>query len=508
MCLFPRKIKTPFNAINVNGGQPLLMEVPCNKCAECKKAARLLWHFRTFHEALACTNAGGFVLYDTLTYSDEYLPHLSDYIDLKDTGINDFSCFNHQHYRDFFKRLRRKIEYHNKGVTLRYFLTTEYGTDDRYTHRPHLHLLIFCYTNGVPFNSRILSKYISECWTYGRTDGIPYKPIAYVRENTFQKTAELDYKPYLRVCNYVSKYITKDSTFSEQIEKRKLLINKHITDKEEVKKLYRNIDMFHRQSQGFGINYLETLSADEKNFILNNGACRIVDGKKVTLTIPLPLYYKRKLFFKAVNYKHNGEKKTKWIPTPAGCEYIENQYIKNINKQTKQLKDAIINLPNIEQYRIKQLLAGRELFHLAIYNLFYKGYSRDFNEFVEQQFLYKKIDLNDKENDLYTWIERIIRNKQVVYTDSYDYLPIEHKTNSIQIQNHISIIQHNSTDIYEYNKILPKIIFTQDSTPHFKNFDEINHILRTYMLEDSRKKQTFFEHTENMIKRYKYLFNT
>lgn len=483
----------------MEGGQPLVMNVPCGKCAVCQKNKRLLWHFRTFHEVIACINSLGFVLYDTLTYADEHLPKLSHFLDLTDTGIKDFSCFNHKHFKDFLKRLRRRLDYNYKGVTFKYFLTSEYGSDDRFTHRPHYHILFFVYKNGVPFSSRIMSKLVSECWSYGRTDGLPYKPVSYVLNNTFCKTPYIDNKPYLRVCNYVSKYITKDSDFQDEINKRLKLIEDKVEDIAKQKELIRNIGMFHRQSHGYGLSYLENIKDDELRFIYENGACRIIDDKKVKVTIPLPLYYKRKLYYTCV--KVDG--KYKWIPTPKGLYYIENRYLKNIAKTTDSLFDTINNMPQAIQDVITRLLNNRSIQDLAIYNLYYKNYSCNMIEFTE--FFHKKIDLEDNEYNLYDWLMRIIDNKRIVHINEHTYLIRDKERKTINITNHDTLFSLTSKS-YDYDTFRKQITFNEHSSPLFHNFDRINALIDDYNLLLGKSKQRLFEQEELLKKRYKYLF--
>ena len=286
MCLFPRKIVTPFNRIAINGGQPLMIEVPCGKCAECKEKTRLEWHFRTYHQCEDFIGDGGFILYDTLTYAPEYLPMLSHFYDIENTNIKDFPCFNHEHIKLFLKRLRRFLQYYFKGTIVKYFLTSEYGVDERFTHRPHYHILFFVkhVGNGYLINPLTFSRLVAQAWHYGRTDGLPYQPVAYVEHNIFADFDNYN-RNLLRVSNYISKYVTKDSDFQKELDKRIDSLKNIINDDELLKKLIRNISQFHRQSQGFGLSYVKYLSEDEFRFIYDNGACRISDPKQVILTI-------------------------------------------------------------------------------------------------------------------------------------------------------------------------------------------------------------------------------
>ena len=87
MCLNPTTIRNPTKSIYKHGGQPLLLDVPCGHCAECKKNKRKEWRFRTYYEVESTVKNGGYVYFDTLTYAPEHVPMLSHFVDLD--SIND-----------------------------------------------------------------------------------------------------------------------------------------------------------------------------------------------------------------------------------------------------------------------------------------------------------------------------------------------------------------------------------------------------------------------------------
>lgn len=505
MCLFPRTITTPFRRIARNGGQPLTIDVPCNKCAECKKSIRLQWHFRTYHECCECVASGGYILYDTLTYADAYLPKISHYIDIAKCNIEDFSCFEPDHIRLFLKRLRRHIEYTHKGVTLKYFLTSEYGADERYTHRPHYHVLFFVYpaVSGNNLHPYQFSRYISQCWQYGRTDGLPYQTTSYVSQNVFGSSLVHKYNTdYLKCCAYVSKYITKDSDFQATIDVRIDSLKEQFDD-DTLKPIIRHISMFHRQSQGYGISYIDNMSAAEYDFIFNSGSCRIIDKDKVILTVPIPTYFKRKLFYSLKKDYTDGEVKYYWIPNKQGENYIRNRYYVNISKTAEKYKELISNLSNLDRYNVEKLLAGRTLEELAIYNLFYKGFSRDLS------FLSYHIDsprmkneLTEYEYNLYDWIENIINSKYINNSTSDDFYPRDKDNDKILIPSYDKLYTEN---IYPYKSNYKQFIFHEYTCTHFQNFDIINKIFESHKSLISKEKQKFFDHEETIQKRFKHL---
>ena len=112
MCLQPLTIRNPTKAVNTDGGQLLKMTVSCGHCVECVQAKRNEWFIRCHYECERTFSKGGYVYFDTLTYADEHLPRLSHHIkNIAEYGIADFSCFSHEHFKKFLKRLRRRIHY-------------------------------------------------------------------------------------------------------------------------------------------------------------------------------------------------------------------------------------------------------------------------------------------------------------------------------------------------------------------------------------------------------------
>ena len=181
MCLNQRYIRTQSKNLSLNGGQSYVQVQKCGHCAECIAEKRDEWYFRAWYETQSCIAAGGYVLFDTLTYAPEHVPHISDFIDFDKLRINatrakyDYMCFSKDDIALFFKRLRQQLKRDGfkSSDCIKYFLTSEYGTSDEGTHRPHYHFLCFVYDPRL--NPLTLSNYIDKCWQLGRTDGIPYK---------------------------------------------------------------------------------------------------------------------------------------------------------------------------------------------------------------------------------------------------------------------------------------------------------------------------------------------
>lgn len=317
MCYNPITIINPCKYVSLRYRERYLLQVPCGHCAQCATNKSNEWYFRSYHHTLDCLSNGGYVLFDTLTYSNEHLPHISDFISVP-AGC-DYPCFNSSHVQLFLKRLRKRCHKHHSKFS--FFLTSEYGTSEKHSHRPHYHILFYCDSKIEPL---LMSRYISDSWHYGRTDGIPYKSAYYVRNNVF--TSE-NFSDSLRTCRYVSKYIQKSCKFEREINKRIDRIMLSISEKmldgwldsphaKRVRMKYaRLVSQFHRQSIGYGLSYLRDVDIMDFESINN---VFMPDSKKVHLSIPLPNYFKRKLFYRVVKIDGNDT----WIPTNIGMAYL------------------------------------------------------------------------------------------------------------------------------------------------------------------------------------------
>ena len=415
MCLFPLSIRNPTKAIHNGGGQLLRMLVPCGHCAQCLQAKRNEWFIRTHYEVQRTFSLGGYVYFDTLTYDDAHLPKLSHFIDIEKYGLRDFSCFNLDHFKLFLKRLRRRIahKYGIKKDAFRYFLTSEYGEDDRYTHRPHYHILFFVYVNIPPLE---FSQLVCDCWQQGRTDGFPFKPATYVYQHVYGYNygygSNNDFTTMTSVCLYVSKYINKNSKFADKLNNRIKFLKERLTHYDDlnkpfitdesvelIKDLKRQIDMFHRQSQGFGLSYLDNLTPEKLMFI-DTDQMLMRDKDKICKTYPLPMYYKRKLFY---TQKKHADGSRYWELSNKGVEHILNAKLNRIDKITLKYMDIVRNCYNQSLIdRFFALLGNRDISDYVVYEQFYKGRHRHINgiDYKTQQ----QNKLTDEEINLNDWL--------------------------------------------------------------------------------------------------------
>lgn len=336
MCLSPITIPNQTKFISTKHADPFLMQIPCGHCAECASTLGNQWYYRAYYEWQELTDNGAYVLFDTLTYDDKHLPHLSNCWHWLSKS-EDFPCFNYYDVRLFLQGLRtRLIRCGYRKDSFRYFLSSEYGSSEYYNyrgivrraqHRPHYHILLYVYDKRI--DPIWLSKTIGEVWNRGRTDGVPFQSKEYVLgKNVISADCPLEQS--LRVCRYVTKYVQKSCQFDKEISWR---INKVMhrmaeeadpispsswleteTAHKERLKLTRWVNQFHRQSQHFGETALRDL---DLNQLYETGCLFMPDPNGVKIPIPLPTYYARKLFYEQVNV--NGARY--WQLNDEGIQY-------------------------------------------------------------------------------------------------------------------------------------------------------------------------------------------
>lgn len=344
MCLSPITIPTQTKYISLAHRDPFLMQVPCGHCAECSTTLSNQWYYRSWYEWQELSFAGGYVLFDTLTYNDKYLPHLSDTWTFLQKN-EDFPCFNYQHIRKFLQLLRtRLIRAGYSKNAFRYFLCSEYGSSEYYNfrgclrkaqHRPHYHLLLYVYDTRI--EPVYLSKLIASIWHYGRTDGVPYKGTKYLFDKrVFMSDCSLVTRLY--TCKYVSKYVQKSCEFDKQIRVRVVKVMQRLAayadpvtpddwlEKEEAHrerlKLLRLVNQFHRQSQHFGEAALGDI---DLNQLFKDGCLYMPDSKGIRIPIPFPTYYKRKIFYDLIEF--NGSRY--WVLNELGQQFKAVRYPEN-----------------------------------------------------------------------------------------------------------------------------------------------------------------------------------
>lgn len=504
MCLKPSKIRNPVSVISRNGGQKAYIEVPCGHCADCKKSARLAWRFRSHHHVKNCLTHGGFVYFDTLTYDEQHVPRLSHYVPIKKTEIRidskgkkyehviyelpDVYVFDNSHWRNFLKNLRRQLDYHYKGVKFTYFLTSEYGTDERYTHRPHYHVLFFVNSTRL-IDNYTFSSLVSKCWPYGRTDGLPYQSNLYVDEHTYTSPHE----DTMKLCNYVSKYVTKDSTFQKVIDNRLSVLKKHL-DEETFNTLKRQVNMFHRQSQGYGKSFLDTLTSDDIDDLCDKNVVHISDSEKIVVQLALPQYYKRHLFYKL---HRDDEGKYYWQPNQRGIEYLRKSFKRNIDTLEQKYNNIYINLPDIDKIYIDTLLNGRTFRDLSFYQIIYKDRFRPYYNSPACSLTYN--ELPDR------YIDTILQTAFVHEETFNDIIHRDTDRGTIYVPIYNNRFFNQLTKEIDYDTFIKQNIITEHSCSSFANFDKLISFISNTQLEDNRLTQITFDYIEELQQKFKHL---
>ena len=150
---------------------PNPLELPCGQCIGCRIRRAEEWATRCVHEA-SLHDDNCFI---TLTYDDDHLPW--------DGSLNK------EHFQKFMKRLR----FHFRPKTIRYFACGEYGEQ---LSRPHYHALLFNhdFDDKELWSSRDdIKTYVSETlekiWPFGfSTIGeVNWETAAYCARYTTKK---------------------------------------------------------------------------------------------------------------------------------------------------------------------------------------------------------------------------------------------------------------------------------------------------------------------------------
>lgn len=384
---------------------------PCGKCSSCISKMRTDWRVRTFYEAQNCLkDKRNFVLFDTLTYCDDYIKTYNDiFPDFKIPAILNKSCFSRDDVQKFFKRLRinlKRAGYCYDSSQLRYILSSEYGSDElvngfQRTHRPHYHILFFV---SFPITPIEFSRFVSRSWPLGKTDGVrPYDDCAkcylkkYCRGQCLYQSPEYVKNERLvrndspanciKCVNYVTKYISKDMFMSAELQSRVDMLFRYLLPNyqddylayRQYRKFCGQVLPFHLQSLGFGLSLLQS---DEREYLLRTNQVHLPTGKSdVVCSVALPRYYQRKLYY---DYE-KVDGRVHWFLTDFGVE-----------SKLRQLEDNIASF--MRDYRsYDDKISDSKLFDLALYKLVYRGTLSDYQSLLlpYRQYYKKMIQKHD-----------------------------------------------------------------------------------------------------------------
>lgn len=465
MCYKPLHIVNRSDKLYRNISYPFSLYVPCGKCVECFKQKTNEWQLRIEYEAKETYAHNGTILFDTLTYDDDHLPTIKsiarkEHIILPPFEDFDISCFYYKDFKKFIDRLRTRLRNSELDLTdkLSYYLCSEYGEDERYTHRPHYHILFFIKKQFSNEQLKQFSHLVNECWYYGITDGIDRKTeYKFLKDNVINSFTSI-----VKLGNYLSKYVLKDFNFQEQYSKRKSRLKHLLKDKPQVfSDLNRYIEPFHRQSRYFGL-YAITPHKGNKNTLSNIIKYNYIIGDGITIS--LPTYYKRKLF--QINYKDTDNKyKWRYTDTPETKEYLINCFDNKIKHITQQLDNQFNSLTEDEKQHVNLYLAGRTLQDYAHYIAYYKGRMLDDDSFLD-----------------------ILHNHYLELTKIPLYSDELHE-HSYFVHDRINkkIIARNKA--YDINSFANKSVINENTDTQFNNFDRLFNYL--YKIKEHAHKDDY-----------------
>lgn len=421
MCISPVKVLNPSRRF-IDGYHKVSLSVPCCKCDSCRDLQTRDWQVRAYAEFKHYQSIGGRTLFLTFTYKDSALPH-HNYKEVQSDGsILKFHipCFRHRDKVKFINSLRKHFERRyfvigsdgKKHVVsdnkVKYLWCSEYATDERYTRRPHYHVLL--HIPPCDYSDSQLLDLVRSFWSYEISPTHPFKvngsesfidpttqkpykdnrchpitrlPLGWVKESTQGLVVKNMY-----ACLYVAKYVCKDLSYFEHPDVSSFLDPTCSTYDERYKSIRFKLPK-HFQSQGYGSSLFEHISVGKDEALLNG--FHLPQYDKVLFRVPR--YHSDKLFY---NYLQDGRKNL----TDYGRKYFINTFVDKVNNMVDNFKQFfdpqyITNHISDEQLsfyplarsfefsptpsnivdHLNSMLAGRSLSSLACYLKYYQGLS-------------------------------------------------------------------------------------------------------------------------------------
>lgn len=506
-------IITYTNARNIYKGVNRWKQVfSCGKCSSCISKQRTDWRVRSYYEARNClrSDSNNFVLFDTLTYSDEHIKRYADvFPNMKIPHELNSYCFSRDDVQKFFKRLRVNLERAGYDIEsrLRYILTSEYGSSEqtngfRNTHRPHYHLLFFV---SFPIDPIDFSRFVSQSWHLGKTDGVrpgecsecPVRKFCkgaciYQSENyvlTERLVRNGNDSNCMKCVNYVTKYVSKDmyitSELSDKVDNLFAYLYPDYRTNILHYRLYRRfrnqVLPFHLQSRGFGLSLLD--DEDEKKYINKYNRVRLPTGDcGVIKAVAVPRYYERKMYydFKKVDGR------VKWSLNFNG-----------LSVKMQQLDRRIYGF--INNFRVfDSKISNDKLFNLAVYNCVYSrtlANQKYLSLPYHQYYYYLLCPHDDTEKPLYvnraTFIDKLTIGKFISTREIIDEDGEVHYKNK---QVHRSFVPF---DGYE--------VITDKSRSDWHGFDKLLDQFRIYNMKKGRVRDSVAYNDDVQLDRYKQL---
>ena len=227
--------------------------------------------------------------------------------------------------------------------SMRYIVVSEYGTDSRYTQRPHYHALFFLDSDFLEILSRNNLDFLSFCskyWKYGKSSAS--KKGLYLSSD--------------KGCDYISKYVTKTQELLKLRNFKKFYdylvsLYEHgfrfplgAKPKTYFYKILRSAGMtyFVLKSLHFGEKITYRLVEESPNTTellakISKGIDVVKYGK--TVHLPYPRYNLRKLFYEN---RSDGS----YMLSPLGCDVFVNNALDNFRFAVRSVRKWIDDTAN------------------------------------------------------------------------------------------------------------------------------------------------------------------
>lgn len=454
MCLNPLYMYNPASLISKVGGQKYRMVIPCGQCAECRESKRNDMYFRTVYHCEEYFYNDGYVIFDTLTYDNEHLPHVGDFVS-NVSDADNFSCFRYDDFRKFIVNLRRQLDYHGYDIkgNFTYFITSEYGSDDEYivngrvkkaTQRPHYHILFFV-KRDAGIEPAVFSRFVSKCWKHGKTDGVEYNTVSKFNSKVFGPRYTTDMDVLRRIANYVSKYVLKDGNYTKMLDARLMKLvgePKTLGAKLQYKKFAKCMMPRCYWSNGFGLYALRS-PWNYELIKMQEDKLRIPDSNQIWRYMPMSQYYMKKLYYETA-YTIDG--RLYWKLKESAVPHMFESQVKSSIRYAEDFLEFFTNFENncivqnedIEYYdaeddeikvrkatamdvhkmqaRVAELLpkylGDKSPYDFALYVKFYKGRIKSKEQIAREKLNIYFVD------DVEEFFRKGIRSVEEIRTDS------------------------------------------------------------------------------------------
>lgn len=142
-------------------GHRLNIKTDCRHCLNCMIKRTMQIEFLTNKELNTVYRSGRSAAFVTLTYDDNHLPY----------NENGFLTLRRDHIRNWFKNIRRQMDYYNEKISFKVLYCGEYGDGSHSssrsgasTHRPHYHVVF------LGLGPEQVKKYTRKLWKFGLCD--------------------------------------------------------------------------------------------------------------------------------------------------------------------------------------------------------------------------------------------------------------------------------------------------------------------------------------------------